>query len=56
MLFHTAGDMQVNDQKLATRDGARIVGGGSEAAPAPLTITAGGSGAHFLVVEMARSD
>jgi hypothetical protein len=48
--------MQVNDQKLAARDGARIVGGGSEGAPAPLTITAGSSGAHFLMVEMARSD
>ncbi|PNW78730.1 hypothetical protein CHLRE_09g388208v5 [Chlamydomonas reinhardtii] len=50
------GDMQVNDQKLGMRDGARIVGGGSEAAPAPLSITAGSTGAHFLVVEMARSD
>ncbi|EFJ46541.1 hypothetical protein VOLCADRAFT_105456 [Volvox carteri f. nagariensis] len=47
------GGLHANDVQLDARDGARIVG--SESGPSPLTLEAGALGAHFLVVEMAKS-
>ncbi|KAG2483008.1 hypothetical protein HYH03_018088 [Edaphochlamys debaryana] len=48
------GDLTVNGVALATRDGARLRGAeGAGGAPAPLTLTAGDKGAHFMLIEMA---
>ncbi|GLC38466.1 hypothetical protein PLESTB_001728900 [Pleodorina starrii] len=51
------GDLRANDVQLDTRDGARLVGaaGGVAGGAAALSLTAGPTGAHFLIVEMARS-
>ncbi|GIM07420.1 hypothetical protein Vretimale_11516 [Volvox reticuliferus] len=48
------GDLSANNVKLDTRDGARITGS-SDSGPSPLILTAGPSGAHFLIVEMEKS-
>lgn len=48
------GDMTVNGEQLAQRDGARVLG--ADAQPSTLSLAAGPQGAHFLMVEMKKQE
>ena len=47
------GSLTVNGEKLSRRDAAEVVNS-SDSEPLPVTIKAGPSGAHLLLIEMAR--
>jgi hypothetical protein len=49
-----AGSLQVNDQVLGTRDAARIKG--ADDAQTLLKVSAQEQGAHWMLIEMAKSD
>lgn len=49
-----AGSMQVNGEALGMRDAARIKG--EDASSTQLTLKAEAEGAHFMLIEMAKSD
>lgn len=51
---HLAGSMQVNGEALGMRDAARIKG--KEASSTQLSLKAEAEGAHFMLIEMAKSD
>ncbi len=50
----TPGDMTVNGEQLAQRDGARVLGADAQAST--LSLAAGPQGAHFLMVEMKKQE
>lgn len=45
--------MQVGGQQMSTRDAVEVVG--DDGKETPLTINSGDKGAHFLLIEMAKS-
>eukprot|EP00877_Chromochloris_zofingiensis_P003934 jgi/Chrzof1/13541/Cz08g01120.t1 len=47
------GAMQVGGQQMSTRDAVEVVG--DDGKETPLTINSGDKGAHFLLIEMAKS-
>lgn len=49
-----AGSMQVNGEALGTRDAARIKG--ADDSTTQLNLAAADDGAHFMLIEMAKSD
>jgi hypothetical protein len=48
--------MQVNGEALGMRDAARIKGSDGDSSPSLLKLEAAADGAHFLLIEMAKSD
>ena len=46
------GSLHANDAQLAARDAAEVVAGG---AALPVKLTAGGDGAHFMLIEMQQA-
>lgn len=49
-----AGSMQVNGEALGTRDAARIKS--ADDSSTQLNLAAADDGAHFMLIEMAKSD
>jgi hypothetical protein len=48
-----AGSMRVNDEQLQTRSAAKVKG--ADGSATLLKLTSGAEGAHFMLIEMAKS-
>jgi hypothetical protein len=53
LLLYAAGSMSVNDDQLGARDAAKVKGGDDGATLLKLSTA---EGAHFMVIEMAKSN